>query len=88
VGRHRRRRRDARHPAGPPTVRGEALGVYAALSALAGGAGSVLGGWLAGLGYLLGFGVAGGLVAVAGGVVLAVRRRSRPPATGADAATG
>ena len=67
------------------------LGLFASYLAVAAGAlaaGVVLGGWLAGLGYLLGFGVAGGLVAVAGGVVLAVRRRSRPPATGADAATG
>lgn len=60
----------------PMTVRGEALGVYAALGAFAGGIGSVLGGWIAARGYLLAFGVAGGLVVVGAGVVLAIRRRA------------
>lgn len=57
----------------PASVRGEALGIYTALSSVAGGVGSVLGGWLAGSGYLLAFGVAGGLVGVGAVVVLAVR---------------
>ncbi len=65
----------------PARVRGEALGVYSAASALAGGVGSLVGGWLAAWGYLLAFGVAGGLVAVGAGIVLVVRRHPRPIAT-------
>lgn len=70
----------------PASIRGEALGVYTALSSVAGGVGSVLGGWLAGTGYPLAFGVAGGLVAVGAAVVLVVRRLApRPsPAPRAD----
>ena len=60
----------------PPVVRGEALGMYAALGAFAGGVGSVLGGWLAAASYQLAFGAAGLLVLVGAGVVLVVRRRS------------
>ncbi|MFD1634340.1 MFS transporter [Haloplanus ruber] len=59
----------------PPTVRGEALGVYSALSTFASGVGSVVGGWLAATGYLRTFGVAGGLVAAGAVVVLLLRRR-------------
>jgi MFS family permease len=59
----------------PPIVRGEALGVYSALSTFAGGVGSVAGGWLAARGYLWTFGVAGGLVVAGAGVVLLLRRR-------------
>jgi len=56
-----------------------------ALGALAGGLGSVLGGWLAGLGYPLAFGVAGGLVAVAAGLVVSIQRRSQQPVSEEDA---
>lgn len=68
----------------PMTVRGEALGVYAALGAFAGGVGSVLGGWLAGTGYLLTFGAAGGLVILGAVVVLGLRRRSGYATRGKD----
>lgn len=54
----------------PPAVRGELLGVHTALAAVAGGVGSILGGWLASLGYLLAFATAGGLV-VAGALFVA-----------------
>ncbi|WP_435070035.1 MFS transporter [Haloplanus sp. C73] len=59
----------------PPIVRGEALGVYSALAALAGGVGSIAGGWLASLGYDYAFAFAGGLVFAGGAVVLVLRRR-------------
>ncbi|ELZ57200.1 MULTISPECIES: MFS transporter [Halorubrum] len=59
----------------PPAIRGEALGAYAALGALAGGIGSVLGGWLAAIGYGLAFGVAAALVLVGAAAALAVDRR-------------
>ncbi|MEF8780427.1 MAG: MFS transporter [Haloferacaceae archaeon] len=68
----------------PMTVRGEALGVYAALGAFAGGVGSVLGGWLAGTGYVLAFGTAGGLVVVGAGIVLRLRRRTGCATRGHD----
>jgi MFS family permease len=45
-----------------PNVRAEALGSYTALGALAGGFGSLAGGWIATFGYGLAFAVAGGLV--------------------------
>ncbi|WP_418284263.1 MFS transporter [Halorubrum sp. DTA46] len=57
----------------PAAIRGEALGMYAALGALAGGVGSVLGGWLAAESYGVAFGVAGGLVFLGAGIVFAVR---------------
>ena len=53
----------------PPSVRGELLGLHAAVGALAGGAGAVVGGWAASFGYGVAFVVAGGLV-VAGGAVV------------------
>jgi MFS family permease len=58
----------------PATIRGEALGMYAALGALAGGVGSVLGGWLAAMSYGVAFGTAGGLVLIGAAIVLLVRR--------------
>lgn len=70
----------------PAALRGEALGVYVAASALAGGVGSVLGGLLAGAGYGLAFGVAGALVLAGAGVVVLLRRRPLPDGT-ADATT-
>ena len=60
----------------PVTIRGEALGMYAALGALAGGVGSILGGWLAAESYLIAFGTAGGLVLVGALTVGVVRRRT------------
>ncbi|WP_200532132.1 MFS transporter [Halorubrum sp. LN27] len=59
----------------PPAIRGEALGVYAALGAFAGGIGSVVGGWLAADSYGLAFAVAGALVLAGAAVGLAVGRR-------------
>ncbi|WP_372911069.1 MFS transporter [Salinigranum sp.] len=57
----------------PPSVRGEVLGVHTALGAVAGGVGGVLGGWIASFGYLVAFGVAGGLVLVGAVLVLSLR---------------
>jgi hypothetical protein len=57
----------------PPSVRGEVLGIYTALGAVAGGVGGVLGGWVAGFGYLVAFGVAGGLVLAGAGLVFSLR---------------
>ncbi|MBP1901167.1 MFS family permease [Halorubrum trapanicum] len=59
----------------PAAIRGEALGAYAALGALAGGIGSVIGGWLAAIEYGLAFGVAGALVLAGAAVAFAVGRR-------------
>jgi MFS family permease len=56
----------------PAGVRGEAFGVYSALSVLAGGIGGMVGGWLGASSYPLAFAVAGGLVVVGAGVVLAL----------------
>jgi MFS family permease len=70
----------------PPAVRGEVLGVHTALGAVAGGIGGVLGGWVASFGYLVAFGVAGGLVLAAALLVLSLRvlsggeRAARSPA--------
>lgn len=56
----------------PSSIRGEALGVYTALAALAGGVGGLLGGWVAGIDYRLGFGIAGGLVVLGGLLVFSL----------------
>jgi MFS family permease len=77
----------------PPSVRGEVLGVHTALGAVAGGIGGVLGGWAASFGYLVAFGVAGGLVLVGAVLVLTLRMLSdgekaaeppREPTSGTD----
>ena len=60
----------------PVAIRGEAHGMYAALGALAGGVGSILGGWLAAESYLVAFGTAGGLVLSGALIVGFVRRRT------------
>lgn len=57
----------------PEGVRGEALGCYAAATALAGGVGSLAGGWLAAVGYGLAFGVAGGFIFLGAALVLGLR---------------
>jgi MFS family permease len=62
----------------PPSIRGEALGVYGALVAVGGGLGGLLGGSLAGVGYLVAFGTAGALVLLGAAVVLAVSRQASP----------
>ena len=62
----------------PPTVRGEALGMYGALVALGGGVGGLVGGWLASLGFVTTFGVAGGLVVFGASVVALMDRRFSP----------
>lgn len=57
--------------AAPAQIRGEALGVYTALSALAGGVGSLAGGALVGsVGYTMTFVLASVAVALSAGVVL------------------
>jgi MFS family permease len=74
----------------PSNVRGEVLGTHTALSAVAGGIGGVLGGWVATFGYGVAFGVAGGLVLVAAALVLSLRalsdgrRVAEPSAAGED----
>jgi hypothetical protein len=71
----------------PAAVRGEALGLYTAVSGLASGVGSVLGGWLGGYGFVLAFAVAGALV-FGGAVLVAVVWRRSPEATaGKEAAS-
>lgn len=70
----------------PIAVRGEALGVYAALTALAGGIGALAGGALGSRNFLLAFSVAGGLILVAAALVFGLRRD--PIATARSAATG
>lgn len=63
----------------PPGIRGEVLGVHTALGAVAGGAGGILGGWAATFGYTVAFGLAGGLVLVGAGLVLALRVVEQTP---------
>ena len=58
----------------PPTIRGESLGMYGALMALAGGIGSFAGGRLATVDYLIAFSVAGGSVLVGAAVVIFISR--------------
>ena len=59
----------------PEAIRGEALGVYTALSALAGGVGSLLGGYLAGtVGYVVAFALACAVVLTSTGVILWPKR--------------
>jgi MFS family permease len=60
----------------PVSIRGEALGTYAALGALAGGIGSVVGGWLAAVSYVAAFAAAGGLVLLGAGIVFVTVRRA------------
>lgn len=58
----------------PAGIRGEALGVYTALSVLAGGIGSIGGGALANaLGFTVAFGAAGLVILAGAGVVIALR---------------
>lgn len=72
----------------PDLVRGEALGVFAALSTLAGGIGSIAGGALAGAaGFTVAFAAAGALVLTGAAGVLALRRISTRTA-GATATPG
>lgn len=66
----------------PEGLRGEALGVYAALSALAGGIGSIAGGALANrVGFTLAFVAAGVVILAGGGLVLALRDISEQTAS-------
>ena len=68
----------------PEAIRGEAIGVYTALTALAGFGGSLLGGWLADINYGLAFGVAGALVLVGALLVFALRGREGVEASAAS----
>jgi len=70
----------------PPIVRGEALGVYGALSTVASGAGGVVGGGLAATGYGRAFGVASVLVFAGAGVVLVLRWRVADGSTATERA--
>ncbi len=65
----------------PKGVRGEALGVYGALTAVGGGVGGLLGGALASLGYVTAFAVAGALVGVGAVVVFGLARWATPVAS-------
>jgi MFS family permease len=71
----------------PVSVRGEILGVYTALGAVAGGIGGVLGGWLATVGAVFAYGVAGALVVVGAGVVFVLRVLSTSGRATADETT-
>jgi len=71
----------------PPAIRGEALGLYTALSGLATGVGSVVGGWLGGYGFALTFGVAGGCVLVGTALVALVWQRTVSTESTATTAT-
>ncbi len=62
----------------PTSVRGESLGVYTAIIAVAGGVGGLLGGWVATIGYLAAFGTAGGLVGLGAILVASIRVLSGP----------
>jgi predicted MFS family arabinose efflux permease len=57
----------------PSAIKGEVLGVYAALAAVVGALGSLLGGVVAESGFLLAFGVASGLVLAGAVCVLGAR---------------
>lgn len=57
----------------PISVRGESLGVHTAITAVAGGVGGILGGWVASFGYLVAFGAAGGLVFLGAALVGSVQ---------------
>lgn len=59
----------------PSTMRGEALGVYSALGALAGGIGSLLGGYISGFSFLYAYLIACGLVMMGAGVVFFLSRK-------------
>jgi MFS family permease len=72
----------------PSSLRGEALGVYTALSTLAGGIGSVAGGALAKeSGFVVAFGVAGGVIVAGAAIVLVLRGISERTGSG-DRAVG
>ncbi|MFB6148479.1 MAG: MFS transporter [Halobacteriales archaeon] len=58
----------------PQATRGGVLGLYAALSAVAGSLGSLAGGWLGTISFPLTFGVAATLVVSGGGLVLVTKR--------------
>jgi MFS family permease len=66
----------------PRRLRGSVLGLYAALSAVAGSVGSLLGGWIAARGFVPAFAVAGVLVVAGGAVVLVTRGLSERRAGG------
>ncbi|MCU4717841.1 MFS transporter [Halapricum hydrolyticum] len=57
----------------PPGIRGEVLGIHAALGAAAGGVGGILGGWVATIGYLAAFALAGALVLLGAALVISLR---------------
>lgn len=57
----------------PPSIRGDVLGAYISLGAVAGGVGGILGGWAARFGFLIAFGVAGGFVVLGALIVVLIR---------------
>lgn len=74
----------------PASLRGEALGVYTALSTLAGGIGSIVGGVLANAsGFVVAFVVAGAVIVVGAAIVVSLRGISeRTTASGTPAVAG
>lgn len=60
----------------PVAIRGEALGLYAALTALAGGIGAMIGGYLGAIDYLVAFATAGVLALIGAAMVFGLRRLS------------
>ncbi|MEF8843790.1 MAG: MFS transporter [Haloarculaceae archaeon] len=70
----------------PSSLRGEALGVYTALTTLAGGIGSIAGGALArATEFVVAFGIAGGVIVAGAALVLALRGISERTGTGSRA---
>ncbi len=71
----------------PAAIRGEALGAYAAVSALAGGLGSLLGGAAAEVSFLLAFGVSGTFVLLGAALVYRLRNtlNGKSPANAPEA---
>lgn len=65
----------------PIGVRGEALGVYGALTAVGGGVGGLIGGAIAIRGYPSAFAVAGVLVSLGAALVVALSRSTSPTAS-------
>lgn len=71
----------------PKRVRGGVLGAYAAISAVAGSVGALLGGWIASRSFEAAFFVAGGLVVAGGVLVFSARRLSAGTGVANESAT-
>lgn len=65
----------------PISIRGEALGMYAAMTALAGGIGAIVGGWIAAIDFQLGFATAGALIFIGASIVYRLRGPAMQPSS-------